>query len=417
MEISKFSHYFKKIYSLGPVTAARVISSKMHSSLFEYYTRYKAESKSSCHSWAMILNKYQLKDFQSFWFEQQKRSFVYSVDLYRQPIDDAKELIKKADAFANGCFNMLGSRDQCLIDIPWHSDFRLRYQNPDADYLFDKNMFYKDFVIASGLTDRLVKDIKLPWELSRCTYFYVLGAAYQKGGNPLYVQSFKQYVADWINENSFLLGPNWVCPMDVGIRAFNWVWAFHFFKNSSELDQSFWQIFTCSLYDHFIYLENNWEVYEKTSNHYLGDLIGYYALTWFFKDLKGMEKKSAWCFKEILKESEKQIFQEGTDYEGSTAYHQLVTEMFYHFYLLSQEHGYALPGTFVEKLKKMFSFLDWCFVNETYLVKIGDDDSGKLLHYGVTQELVEKMKENEIGHQELSLARNSQKIFPLALLI
>ena len=148
MKIVRFPHYLKKLYTLGPVTAARVVSHKMTSSLFEQYTRYQAEHKIAEHTWPAISYKYTLGEFQIFWSLQQKRSFLFSEDLYKMQKENEQELMFQADAFANGCFDMLGSRDQCLIAIPWHSDFRLRYQNLDADYLFDKNMFYKDFVIA-----------------------------------------------------------------------------------------------------------------------------------------------------------------------------------------------------------------------------------------------------------------------------
>ena len=314
--------------------------------------------------------------------------------MYKEELSDTQELMRQANAFAHNCFDILGSREQCLITMPWHSDFRLRYQHPDADYLFDKRMFYKDITIQSGLTDRLTKDIKVPWELARFQHLFVMGAAYQKGHDPLYARSFMQHVMDFLDENPFLLGPNWVCPMDVGIRGLNWVWAFHFFKKSEDITPEFWERFVCSMYDHMHYLEHNWEVFGVTSNHYLSDLIGYFYLTWFFKDLKGVSKKHEWCYRELLKEFEKQVFEEGTDYEGSTKYHCLVTEIFYHFYLLSQESGFSLPQSALEKLQRMFTFIDWITVDESDLVKIGDDDSGKILHYGITSSLVTSMKQS-----------------------
>lgn len=399
MKITRFPHYMKKLYELGPRTAMKVVSNRMQNSFFEQYSRYQADHKKASYTWPIIAQKYKMGSFEEYWKLLKKRSFTAGSDLYKEQLSQTKELHRQADAFANNCFDILGSRDQCLMVMPWHSDFRLRYQNPDGDYLFDKNLFYKDFTIHFGLTDRLIKDIKVPWELSRCTHFYVLGAAYEKGHNPVYAQAFADYVKDWLDENPFLLGPNWVCPMDVGIRAFNWVWAFHFFKDAPELDQAFWERFVCSLYDHLFYLENNWELYEKTSNHYLSDLLGYYALTWFFADLKHFQKSATWCHREFLKEFEKQVFEEGTDYEGSTSYHKLVTEIFYHFYLLSQEHGSGVPISFVEKLKKMFTFIDWCTVSDGNLVKIGDDDSGKILHYSITPQLIAQMKHSAPSDQ------------------
>ena len=89
-----------------------------------------------------------------------------------------------------------------------------------------------------------------------------MGAGYQEGKDPLYARAFEQHVSDFIEENPYLLGPNWYVPMDVGIRALNLIWGFHFFKDAPDIDQNFWQTFVCSLYDHMHYLENNWEVFE-----------------------------------------------------------------------------------------------------------------------------------------------------------
>lgn len=409
MKISRLPHYMKRLTELGPLKAVEVISNRMHTSFFEQYARYQADQKRSSITWPLLAQKYKLGDFPTFFKQLKKRSFIASKDLYASELKDKKELMRQASAFAHNCFDILGSREQCLITLPWHSDFRLQYQNPDADYLFDKNKFYKDISIQPGLTDRLVKDIKVPWELSRFQHLFVMGAAFERGQEPMYARAFEQHVTDFLDENPFLLGPNWVCPMDVGIRAVNWVWAFHFFKDSEDLDNAFWQRFVCSLHDHMHYLENNWEVYGVTSNHYLSDLIGYFYVTWLFHEMPGVAKKHKWCYNEILKEFEKQVFEEGTDYEGSTNYHKLVTEIFYNFYLICQESNLSVPKSFLNKLKKMFSFIDWSAINDTDLVKIGDDDSGKILHYGIPRALVDEMQE------ECALTEKFYKKFGLAI--
>ncbi len=395
MKVSRFPHYVRRLKEIGPSKAFEVISHRVQNSFFEQYTRYQAERKRASHTWVSIAQKHRLGAFEETWVELKKRSFHVLPGLYSNEIADSKKLQQEAEKFAHNCFDILGSRDQCLMVMPWHSDFRLRYQHPDADYLFDKGLFYKDITINAGLTDRLTKDIKVPWELSRFQHLLPMGIAYSRAQDALYAQAFMQHVEDWLDENPFLLGPNWVCPMDVGIRALNWVVAFHYFKNSEDIPVAFWERFVCSLYDHMVYLENNWEVYAVTSNHYLSDLIGYFYLTWFFDGWKGISKKRDWCYKELVKEFEKQVFDEGTDYEGSTRYHVLVTEIFYHFYLLCQEHNLAIPASYVEKLRCMFAFIEHITVGDQYRLKIGDDDSGKILYYGLTQRMVTTISQPE----------------------
>ena len=51
--------------------------------------------------------------------------------------------------------------------------------------------------------------------------------------------------------------------------------------------------------------------------------------------------------------------------------------------------------------KKMFTFIDWCTISKNNFIKIGDDDSGKILQYGITETLVDQMKESSaLGNTE-----------------
>jgi hypothetical protein len=152
------------------------------------------------------------------------------------------------------------------------------------------------------------------------------------------------------------------------------------------------------LYDHLRYLEGNWEIYDsKTSNHYLSDLVGYYVLCYFFKDLPGMEQKFLWCYEELLKEHKKQIYSDGTSYEGSTAYHRLVTELFYLFFLLTRQEKIAVPEWFEQQLHKMFDFIAWNTVNQKEFFQIGDNDSGKIIN-GLSRVAMSFSEKNGIKH-------------------
>jgi Heparinase II/III N-terminus/Heparinase II/III-like protein len=275
----------------------------------------------------------------------------------------------------------------------------LQNQKTHNDVAFGAGSFYQDIEIGAGRDETLVKDIKLPWELSRFQHLVVLGTAYEQTKNITYANTFVRHLSDWLDTNPYLLGPNWKCPMDVGIRAINWIIGFCFFKDV-VVDDAFWQTFVCSLYDHMVYLENNWEIYDSiTSNHYLSDLIGYFYLCYFFSELPDVAKKTQWCYQEMLREFDKQIFDEGTDYEGSTRYHKLVTEIFYHFYGLAEHMGFCVPDIFKRKLGRMFSFLDWCTPHDGAPIQIGDNDSG-LIVSGVAPELINIMKEKNKDQQE-----------------
>jgi hypothetical protein len=125
------------------------------------------------------------------------------------------------------------------------------------------------------------------------------------------------------------------------------------------------------------YLEHTWEYYDgRTSNHYLSDLVGYFYLCVFF------EKKTDWVVKEILSEYEKQIFADGMSYEGSTAYHVLVTELCNLFVLLCEQEGVKLPQAFYQKFQRMCQAVNTCTIHDHDMITIGDNDSGKVLWTG-----------------------------------
>ncbi|HSW74014.1 MAG TPA: heparinase II/III family protein, partial [Candidatus Limnocylindria bacterium] len=381
---TKLIHYTKRALQLGPVTTLKIIQQRSQTRLFDYYWRYKAQHHLAGH----ILDAHQQQHIRQR-IQQQPLSFVHS--LHPELLE--AELIAHADTFVKKTFDLLGSGPTTFTTISWHGDFRLQAQNPQVDVLFDAQAYYKDIQITAGQSEELVKDIKVPWELSRCQHLYVLAKAYRLTKNQQYVDALIEHIDDWITQNPFLLGPNWVCPMEVGIRALNWIVALHALGDITVLPAPWLSRVINSLYDHMVYLENNWEIYDgRTSNHYLSDLVGYWYLCDFFAPLDGMGAKKDWCCAEILKEFAKQVHQDGTDYEGSTAYHGLVTELFYLFYVLCSERGRVLPPLFVTKLHSMFEYLEQCTTHGGNRVQIGDNDSGVIVWQGLGYGTADHMK-------------------------
>jgi hypothetical protein len=169
---------------------------------------------------------------------------------------------------------------------------------------------------------------------------------------------------------------------------------------------------TVSLYNHFVHLENTWEFYDgRTNNHYLADLVGYLYLCHFFRELPGIEKKAIWCIQELMKEFDKQVFQEGTSYEGSTAYHVLVTELFCHAFLLSRTFNYIWSENIQKKLLRMFTFIEWCTPHNGPLITLGDDDSGSVLFNSLSDTMRTYVKETMTIMCD-TYQKESLKIYP-----
>ena len=358
------------------------LQNKTRKNLFRVFWKNKALRKCANHNWQEIAKRRNLGlSFEEFFEKLKRNRFVEQIisstqfsSLLPKEYSNPRSILKRTKTIS-----ILGSKEINLENnkIPWHQDIKIAPHKTD-----DSKKFYQDIVINTSSNQSFKDysyDIKVPWELSRMQHLFYLGKTYKATQDEKYAKTFVLHVEDWINENPYLLGPNWVGPMEIAIRSINLIWAFHFFKNSKSIPLSFWGKFVCSLYDHAHYLEYNWEKYTPTNNHYLSDLLGYLYLCTFFQDIKYFKKAQIKTHKEILKEFDKQIQNDGTSYEGSTNYQKLVTEIFLHFKLLCEVNKRQLPESFQDQFNKMTSFLENCSDQNGNLAQIGDNDSGKIL--------------------------------------
>ena len=206
--------------------------------------------------------------------------------------------------------------------IDWQKDFK-------SGFRWNENAWYKDHPIGH----KLGVDIKVPWELARfqhlpqlAIFCLVVDSLKEKN-----IKEFKYQVLDFIENNPPRVGVNWVCTMDVGIRAANMLVAYDMFiqLDSFEiLDDEFRQTFVNSIYEHGVHIVNNLE-YNKfmTSNHYLSDIAGLLYVSAYLENSNETNQWLAFSIQEIINEMENEFYEDGGNFESSTSYHRLSGEM------------------------------------------------------------------------------------------
>jgi len=290
----------------------------------------------------------------------------------RQVVEEANkvyqhvfDLLGSGDVNLNEFINRNGGKERCGY-LPWYFDFKTGHRWAPKKY-------YKEIEIPYGKAD-----IKVPWELSRFQHATVLGQAYWLTGDEKYAREFACQVDDWIDRNPPKFGVNWACTMDVAIRVANWVWGYYFFKDSEALTNEFMVKLLKSLLAHGRHimwnLENNWIM----SNHYLSDLVGLAYLGIAFPEFEEAKQWREFGIQELVKEMDKQVYDDGMDFEASTCYHRLVLELFFYPALLCKLNDIKLPNDFIEKLKKMFDFVLYVLKPNGRMPPIGDNDNGRL---------------------------------------
>jgi hypothetical protein len=283
-------------------------------------------------------------------------------------------IVDVADQVLRHEFDLLGSGCVTLPrDLPWHTDFKSGREWPME---YSARIEYLEI-------DRPT-DVKVPWELSRCQHFTILGQAFWLTGDEKYAREFVSEVSDWSARNPWSYGVNWACAMDVALRAVSWIWGFYFFGESTACGApAFRASFLRVLFMHGAFIASHLERGEVNGNHYLCDAVGLVFLGTFFRSTPtgrhwlqvGRDIVDAELFN--------QTSEDGVDFEKATAYHRLVLEAFLTSYLLLDLHGEKLSPAWLARLERMVEYVEAYTKPDGTVPLIGDADDGRVQKLGV----------------------------------
>jgi hypothetical protein len=288
-------------------------------------------------------------------------------------LDEAQRraLLERADAVAEHRFDLLGSGPVELgAEIDWSRDFKTGRRWPVLHRLLLKP-FYRDR-----------SDVKVPWELSRFQHLPLLAAAFVLTGEPRYVDEIGEQLESWIAANPVEMGVNWLCTMDVAIRAANWVAALTICAH--EAARLPWAPRVAeSLLLHGRFIRGHLETDGPRTNHYLSDVVGLAVLAGLFARGREGEEWGRWTTGELIAEMETQVRADGCDHEASIPYHRLVSELF----ICGTQAGDSLrpgafPDSYRERLERMLQFTAAYTRPDGLAPQVGDNDDGRFLPLG-----------------------------------
>jgi len=272
-----------------------------------------------------------------------------------------------ADLVADGKFPFLGYGTAALgIPPAWNRDF----------------VSGKDWPLVDASRIKIVRhdgsDIKVPWELSRLQFLPVLAKAHLLTGEQRYRDIARALVSHWIDQNPVGVGVNWTTAMEVALRAISICFLLDLVWPLRPDEQLWLEKVTCSLWQHLLYIEANLEFsHIVRGNHYISNLIGLFCLSTFLDgpQIESRRKSYQRCIEgEILQ----QTYEDGGDYEASTGYHVLVTQMFTCSLLMMKATGTPPAPEFITRLRKMYSFAAAIADASDRIPHIGDCDDGRV---------------------------------------
>jgi hypothetical protein len=250
-------------------------------------------------------------------------------------------------------------------------------------------------------------DVRVVWELNRLGHLLRLTDATE----------FLNQLRSWNDQNPYGRGPNWTCAMEVALRAMNVAVAFERFRTSPPLDAENLNFILRLLQQHGRYIQNNLEFsYIATSNHYLCDVAGLLWLGVLLPELREAKQWREFGLTQLLREMDKQIQADGSDYEASTGYHRFVLELFLYSFALCRENKIDIEPKYWRKLHAMLEYVKAYVRPDGLAPLIGDTDGGQVLpfhtHHADDHAYVLDIGAEVFNDPDLKLPQQTSAAFP-----
>ena len=334
--------------------------------------------------------------------------------------------------------------DEDYKPIDWQIDFKSGFRWSEKTY--SKRIKFGEL---PGV------DVKVPWELARMQHLPQMAISYAfddliENDKIRIKEDFRNQILDFIATNPPRYGVNWVCAMDVAIRAANWVLAIQIFHSVEGIfDREFCRIFQRSIYEHGKFIVENLEWYDgERGNHYLSNICGLVFISSYLPPTEINNSWLAFSIQELKTEVDFQFFADGGNFEFSTAYHRLSTEMIFfstavlmglpderlmqlqnykevifrsgpgkpnlksvplQLYTYVDESGsdkkILFSKPYFQRLEKFIDFIDIVLKPGNVLPQIGDNDSGRFFKL---HPKYKKLSLSEIEASYFDLAGNFQ---------
>jgi len=219
-------------------------------------------------------------------------------------------------------------------------------------------------------------DCRIIWELNRLYILYKFAFGYLKNEEEKYLEIYEKLIEEWIANNPPESGINWVNNLEIAIRSINIFWSFLLIiegldkKNKIKIEKLLTQHLK-HLYKHI-----NYTKVCITNNHLLGESAVLFYFGKILDNKKYIKKGKKIFFNEI----ERQFYDDGVNFEGSTGYHKFAVQFL--VIVLSILDKDSKQFKKVSKiLYKSLKFLQ-SISDENYIIpKIGDWDGGNVFKF------------------------------------
>lgn len=285
------------------------------------------------------------------WKSLDRKFFFECKEALSIPKNRDEQLKASAEAMLKGDFEFFSStRFHLGGNYDWVT-------NPDTGFKYDSHQHWtaiSDYSKEAG-------DIKYVWEKSRFTFIDTLIRYDYHFDTDLSAFVFSE-IEDWIDKNPINCGPNYKCSQEITLRSLNWLFALHYYKNSSSLTPDRFDRMMHVLYWQAKHVFENIQFSKIAvrNNHAITECLGIYLfglLFPFFPESGQWRKLGKKWFEE---EVAYQVYEDGTFLQFSMNYHRVVVQLLSWAIRLNQLNDTAFEETVYIRAKSSLKFLLAC---------------------------------------------------------
>ena len=281
-------------------------------------------------------------------------------------------LVAAADRLVAGRYTLFDLADCDLGDPPqWNRD---PLTHRVAGMRRAESIDYRD--------ERVVGNIKYLWEANRHLHLATLAQASALTGDPSYALAIRTQVDSWIEQCPEGRGPNWVSPLELGIRLINWSIAWQLIGGSrarlfaDEEGVAFRDRWLKSIYEQARMIVDNLSRFSSANNHLIGEAAGVYvaASTWpMWPQMRAWGER---CREILEEECHRQNAPDGGNREQAFGYQTFVLDFLLLAGLAARARGEDFSPVYWRRLEVMIDFLASMTSFSGQLPMIGDADDG-----------------------------------------
>jgi hypothetical protein len=228
-----------------------------------------------------------------------------------------------------------------------------------------------------------IGDVRLAWELGRCSHLVRLAQAAWLTREKSYAEAALDGLVDFADANPPGFGIGWLHAQEVALRATSWLWVFRLLGESPAFTGPLFERWLGQMEAHASFVEAFLTDAPVTHNHRLTELAALFVLGTALPVLPGARRWRRIGARGLAAEVLRQLYPDGPSGEGSTHYHGFVLDSCVAALLLAERAATPFPSRVLARTAAGLDFLRWLIRHDGTLPAIGDSDAGRAFRLGL----------------------------------